>query len=318
MTIAAAAACLGMAPALLAQPSAKVWRIGVLLHNFRLERLRLRALLPEVGLEEGRNLQFEIRSTQGQLDRLDALAAELVAAKVDLIVAPNNTEVLAAKRATQSIPILMLFAAAPVETGLVASLARPGGNVTGTTTNAPELAGKMVEILRETVPRMSRIVFLNEPEYPGMALYQRSAEQAAAAYGLKAATLAVRGPADIDEALRSLERQRPDGVLVATTGAIVGHYRRIVEFMAVQRLPAIYSTAFPVRDGGLVAYAPDFNAMARRNVAMIDKILKGVRPADIPVEEPAEFELVVNLKTARSLGLTVPTSILVRASEVLQ
>lgn len=316
--IAAGAALLSVADVVFAQTSGKVWRIGVLLHNFRFERLRLRALLPEIGLEEGRNLVFEVRSTQGQLDRLDSLAAELVAAKVDLIVALNNTEILAAKRATPTIPILMLYAAAPVETGLVASLARPGGNVTGTTTNAPELAGKMVEVMRDMLPRMTRIAFLNEPDYPGMPLYQRSAERASAAYGITAQTLAVRAPADIDEALKSLERQRPDAVLVATTGTIVGNYRRIVEFMAVQRLPAIYSSSFAVQDGGLVSYSPNFAAMARRNLAMVDKIFKGTRPADIPVEEPAEFELVINLKTAKALGLAVANSILMRATEVIQ
>lgn len=316
--IAAAAVLLCTTDVVFAQTSGKVWRIGVLLHNFRIERLQLRALLPGIGLEEGRNLVFEVRSTHGQLDRLDGLAAELVAAEVDLIVAPNNTEVLAAKRATTTIPILMLYAAAPVETGLVASLARPGGNVTGTTTNSPELAGKMVEVMRDMVPRMTRIAFINEPYYPGMALYQRSAERACAALGIAARTLAVRTPADIDEALKSLERQRPDAVLVATTGSIVASYRRIVEFMALQRLPAIYSTPFPVRDGGLISYSPNFAAMARRNVAMIDKILKGTRPADIPVEEPAEFELVVNGKTARALGLAIPNPILLRASEVLE
>jgi putative ABC transport system substrate-binding protein len=316
--IAAGAALLGVAHLAFAQAAGKVWRIGVLLHNFRFERLRLPALLPEIGLEEGRNLVFEVRSTEGQLDRLDRLAAELVAAKVDLIVAPNNTEILAAKRATPTIPILMLFAAAPVETGLVASLARPGGNVTGTTTNAPELTGKMVEVMHDMLPRMTRIAFLNEPDYPGMPLYQYWAERAAAAYAITARTLAVRAPADIDEALKSLERLRPDAVLVATTGTIIGNYRRIVEFMAAQRLPAIYSTSGPVRDGGLVAYSPSFAALARRNVAMVDKILKGTRPADIPVEEPAEFELVINLKTAKALGMAIADSILMRATEVIR
>lgn len=309
--IAATGAAL-ISPALLAQP-AKVWRFGVLLHNFRFDRMRVRTLLPEIGLEEGRNLQFEVRSTQGQLDRLDALAAELVAAKVDLIIAPNNTEIQAAKRATQTIPIVMLLGAAPVETGLIASLARPGGNVTGTSTNAPELASKMVEVVRDLLQRISSIVFLNEPDYPGMPLYQQAAERAAAAFRIKAETLVVRTPADIDEAFKSLERRRPDAVLVATTGTIIANYRRIIEFMAAQRLPAIYSASFPVPDGGLIAYSPNFVALARRNVGQIDKILKGVRPAEIPVEEPAEFQLVINLKTAKALGLTIPQTLLIRA-----
>jgi putative ABC transport system substrate-binding protein len=301
-----------------AQPAARVWRIGALLHGIRFERLRVRTLLGEVGLEEGRNLQWEVRSTQGQEDRLDALAAELVAAKVDLIVAPSNPEALAAKRATQAIPIVMMYASAPVETGLVASLARPGGNVTGTTTNAPELAGKMVEVMRDLLPRMARIAFLNEPDYPGMPMYQRSADRAAEAMGIKAETLHVRSPADLDAALRNPERRRPDALLVATTGLIVAQYRRILEFTAAQKLPAIWSASFPVPDGGLVAYSPNVVALARRNAAMIDRIFKGTRPADIPVEEPAEFELVLNAKTAKVLGLTIPSSILMRASTVIE
>jgi putative ABC transport system substrate-binding protein len=315
--IIAGAALYSAAHGVLAQPVAKVWRIGVLLHNFRFERLRLRELLPQIGLEEGRNLQFEVRTSQGQADRLNALADELVAAKVDLIVAPNNPEIQAAKQATRTIPILMLFAAAPVETGLVASLARPGGNVTGTTTNAPELAGKMVEVMRDMLPGMRSIAFINEPGYPGMPLYQQSADRAAAAFAIKTETLAIRSPADIDAAFRSLERVRRDAVLVATTGVIIAEYRRIVDFMAAQRLSAIYSTPFAVREGGLVSYSPNFAAMARRNVVMIDKILKGTQPADIPVEEPAEFELLVNLRAAKALGIAIPNTILMRANEVI-
>ncbi len=316
--IVAGAALYAASRGLLAQPTTKVWRFGVLLHDFPFERLRLRALLPEIGLEEGRNLRFEVRRSQGQADRLDALAAELAAAKVDLIVAPNNPEIRAAKRATPTIPILMLYAAAPVETGLVASLARPGGNVTGTTTNAPELTGKMVELMHDILPGMRSIAFLNEPHYPGMPLYQQSADRAAASFGIEADTLAIRSPADIDAAFRSLQRVRRDAVLVATTGVIVAEYRRIVEFMAAQRLPAMYSTSFAVREGGLVSYSPNFAAMARRNLVMVDKILKGTRPADIPVEEPAEFELLVNQRTAKTLGLAIPNTILMRANELIQ
>jgi putative ABC transport system substrate-binding protein len=300
-----------------APPARKTWRIGVLLHNIRFERLGLIGLLPEIGLVEGRNLAFEVRSSQGVEARLDALALELVEAKVDLIVAPNNPEVAAAMRATRTIPILMLFAAAPVETGLVASLARPGANVTGTTTNAPELAGKMVEVLSDLLPGMRRLAFVLEPEYPGMVLYRRFAGLAAQAKQIEARDVPVRTPPDLDRAFEDLTRQRPDAMLVATTGPIAGGYRRIVEYAAVHRLPALYSTSSPVRDGGLISYAPVFAALARRNLAMVAKIMHGTKPADIPVEQPSTFELVLNLRTAQSLGLSVPRSLRLRADEVL-
>jgi putative tryptophan/tyrosine transport system substrate-binding protein len=316
--IVAGGAALAAPRALLAQSPAKVWRFGALLHGIRFERLRLRTLLQEVGLEEGRNLQWEVRSSDGRAERLDALAAELVAAKVDLIVAPGNPEAQAARRATQTIPIVMMFASSPVETGLVASLARPGGNVTGTSTNAPESAGKMVEVMRELLPRMRRIVWLREPDYPGMAMYGRFAEQAAVALGLKSEMLDVRSAVDLDDALRALERSPPDALAVATTGLLIAQYRRVRDFAAAHKLPTLWSASFPVSDGGLIAYSPNFVAMARRNAAQIDKIVKGTRPADIPVEEPAEFELVINLKTAKTLGLTVPQLLLMRAREVIE
>lgn len=316
--IAGGAATLAMPNALFAQAPGKVWRFGALLHGMRFERLRLRTLLPEIGLEEGRNLQWEVRSSEGKADRLDALAAELVAAKVDLIVAPSNPEVQAARRATQTIPIVMMWATSPDELGLVASLARPGGNVTGTSTNAPESAGKMVEVMRDLLPRMRRIVWLREPDYPGIALYGRFAEQAALALGLKSEMLDVRSAADLDAALRTLERSQPDALLVSTTGLLIAQHKRVLDFAAAHKLPTLWSASFAVPAGGLIAYSPNFGAMARRNVAQIDKIVKGTRPADIPVEEPAEFELVINLKTAKALGLVVPQVLLMRANQVIE
>lgn len=301
-----------------AQSGAKVWRVGVLLNTIRFERLTLRQVLIEVGLEEGRNLRFEVRSAQGKPERLDALAAELVAAQVDAIVAATNAEIEAAKRATQTIPILMLYASAPVETGLVATLARPGGNVTGTATNAPELATKMVEVLRDLVPGMKRMAYLYEPDYPGIAFYERATQRAAKAFDIGLAPVAVRAAGEIDAAFARLEREAPDGLLVSMTGPVTETYRRIVAFAAERRLPAVYSAAFPVRDGGLVAYAPDFTALARRAAAMLSRLLKGVGPAEIPVEEPSTFELVVNLKAATALGIPVPARVMLQASEVIR
>jgi putative ABC transport system substrate-binding protein len=304
-----------------AQPASKVYRIGVLLSDIpwgRLALFFLRTPLHHLGYDEGRNLVFEVRSAQGHKDRLAALAAELIAHKVDLIVAPLNPEILAAKRATSTIPIVMIFASTPVESGLVASLARPGGNVTGTAVQSPELAGKMLEALRDAVPRLASAACLLEPEYPGIHLYRHQSERAAEAMGIRLTFVHVHTAAELDGALGLIAQDRPDALLVSMTGAIVAQYPRVIDFAARQRLPALYSTKGPVIDGGLMSYAADFAALARRSVAMIDRILKGARPADLPVEQPAKFELVINLRTAKAIGLTIPQSLLLRADEVIQ
>jgi putative ABC transport system substrate-binding protein len=303
---------------LLAQPAGRLWRIGVLLHNIVFERFRLRSVISDVGLQEGRHFEWVVRSSGGQADRLDALAAELVASGVDLIVAPNNLEIQAAMRATRTIPIVMMYATAPVETGLVAALARPGGNVTGTTTNVPEMAGKMIEVMHDLLPRMARMTYLYEPDYPGMPLYQRAAERAAAVLRIRLEGLAVRVPGDLDAALATLEREQPDAILVSMTGPLLGGFRRVISFAAAHRLPAIYSTTSPIAEGGLLAYAFDSVALVRRTSAIVDKVLRGARPADIPVEEPATFQLAINLKTAAAMGLTVPPTFLLRATEVVR
>jgi len=319
--VVAVGACAVSAPlAGQAQTPGRVYRIGVLLSSLPWETLafRLRTPLRDLGYEEGRNVVFEIRSAQGQEDRLAGLAGELVAAKVDLIVAPLNPEILAAKRVTSTIPIVMVFSSTPVESGLVASLARPGRNVTGTTVQAPELAGKMLEALRDAVPRLVRVACLVEPEYPGMHLYRRQTERAAEAMGIRLTFVNVHTAAELDGALGLIAQTRPDALFVSMTGAIVAQYRRVIDFAARQRLPALYSTGGPVIDGGLMSYAADFAALTRRSAAMIDKILKGAKPVDLPVEQPTKFELVVNLKTAKALGITIPQSLLLRADEVIQ
>ena len=303
------------------QQIGKVWRIGVLLHNIRWENSFdswVKNPLKELGYEEGRNLQFELRSSQGQQSRLDGLAAELVAAKVDLILAPLNDEIQAARKATSTIPVVMMYGTAPVEVGLIASLARPGGNVTGTTTNAPELSGKMIEVVRDAVPRLRRLTSLADADYPGMALYGVQMERAAAALGIKVVFRNVRSVEDLDMALQEIERNRPDAISVGMTGAILANVRRVIEFAASRRVPAIYSIKSPVLYGGLMSYSADFGVMVKRNAWMIDRIFKGAKPADIPVEEPRQFELVINLKTAKALGLTIPQALLLRADEVIQ
>ena len=311
--------CLATTGAALEQAARKVRRVGVLLNNIPWESLAwVAAALREMGYEECRNLLLDVRSAQGHEDRLAALAAELVAARVDLILAPLNPEILAARRATSTIPIVMMYAVAPVETGLVASLARPGGNITGTATNAPELAGKMIEILHDAVPRMTLVTAMADPDFPGMALYSRASETAAAALAVRYKLLPVRTVADLEQSLALLERDRPDAILVAMTGVLIAEVRRVIEFAARQRLPALYSTRSPVADGGLVSYAPDFVALGRRTVATMAKILNGAKPADISIEQPNRFKLTINLKTARAMGLAIPQSLLLRADEVIE
>ena len=304
-----------------AQAAGKTYRIGILASvapRAGVGPVLLLAALRELGYEEGRNLIIDYRLAEGQQDRLPALAADLVANKVDLIVAFLNPEILAAKRATTTIPIVMAFSQAPMESGLVASLARPGGNVTGTTIQGPETAGKILEVLRDAVPRVKRVTILWEPEYPGMELYRRATERAAEAMGIRLTLLPGRSLAEMETAFAAIARERPDALYVVTTGAIATHRARVIEFAARQRVPAIYTGKVPVTEGGLMSYSQDFGPLVRRTAAIIDRILKGAKPADLPVEQPTTFELVINLKTAKALGITIPQSVLIRADEVIQ
>ena len=246
------------------------------------------------------------------------LASELVASKPDVLLGLTNPDVLALKRATSVVPIVMMYVSGPVETGLVTTLSRPGGNITGTTTNTFDVAGKMTQVLRDTVPGLSRITWLAEPDYPGMARYWKSASEAAAAMGVRATMAPVRSVPDLSVALANLERDRPDALGVSTTGVVTEHIVRIVEFAAQHRLPTLYSTAGAVSQGGLMSYGPDFAAINRRIASMVDKILKGAKPMDIPVEEPARFLLIINMKTARAIGLNIPKAVLLRADELVE
>jgi putative ABC transport system substrate-binding protein len=310
------AAALGCALPGFAQPTPKVYRIGVLSELF--PRLLVIGMLPAFGYEEGRNLLVDFKFAQGKPELLPALAAELVAAKPDLILAPLNTEAAVLKRVTSSIPILMMYVSAPVETGLIASLARPGGNLTGTTTNAPQVAGKMTQLLREAVPGSSRIAWISDPAYPGMPLYIQATERVAKAMGFRLTTLAVRTLPDLEGALAALGHDRPDALVVANTGVITAQMAHIIEFVSHAKIPTLYSTRTPVANGGLMSYGPDFAEINRRDAAMIDKILKGTKPSDIPVEEPSKFLLTLNLKAARSMGFTFPQALLLQADEVIE
>jgi putative ABC transport system substrate-binding protein len=311
---------LGVTPLAEAQQAGKVYRIGILSQTFPRGSFALFFLgLRNLGYEEGRNIVFDFRYAEGREDRLPGLAADMVASKVDLIVAPLNTDILAAKRATSTIPIVMLYAMAPVESKLVASLAHPGGNVTGTTISAPETAGKMLEVLHDAVPHATRITILWEPEFPGMELYRRETEHAAEALGIRLTLLPVRTLVELETAFTVIVRNRPDALYVVPTGALSTHRARVIEFAARQRLPAMYTGSKTlVVEGGLISYTPDVSALMPRAVAITDRILKGAKPADLPVEQPTKFALVINLKTAKALGLTIPQSLLLRADEVIE
>lgn len=302
----------------LAQPAAgKVWRIGVLSLSFKHLDFFF-DVLAALGYKVGGNLIIDYRFAQGRLDRMPALAAELVAAKPDLLLGPSNVDVAKLKRATSTIPIVMMYAWGPVETGLIASLARPGGNITGTTTNSFETAGKMTEVLRDAVAGLSSLRWLYDPDYPGMSLAKTFASQAGASMGVRVTYVDIRTVADLDAALADLRRNRPDAIGVAMTGTVLENVKRVIEVAAQIKLPALYSTSGPVRNGGLMSYGPDFSAVHGRIAAMVDKILKGAKPRDIPVEEPARYQLLINMKTALDMGLVIPPSLLLRADEVIQ
>jgi putative ABC transport system substrate-binding protein len=302
-----------------AQPEGKIYRIGV--HSRYVPRERF-ALIPtalrELGWVEGRNVRFEYRFAEGQANRLPGLAKELVGAQVDLIIALANDDILAAKQATTSIPIVMVFSLIPVEMGFVDSLARPGGNITGTTIQAPETAGKMFEVLGEAVPQTRHVAVIWEEGFPGMDAYRRAGEVAIAKLGMRWTLYPVHVAADLDAAFAQIPRARPDALYVVPTGAIYTHRARVIEFAARERLPAIYTSDAMAVEGGLIAYTADTAALAARASTYIDRILRGARPADLPVEQPAKYNLVVNLSAAKAIGLKFPQSILLRADLVIE
>jgi putative ABC transport system substrate-binding protein len=300
------------------QPAQKVYRIGYLSAPTResvangvdafLRKLR------ELGWVEGRNLEIEYRWAEGNVDRLPALAAELVARNVDLIVAPAGSAALAAKNATTRIPIVMIFATSPVEMKLVASLARPGGNVTGTTlTPGPGIFGKQLQILKEMVPSITRVAFLGNPADPEWVLVSREVDAASRVLGIRLQLLEARGPEDFDAAFAAMARERADGLLVPGGSTFLVHRARLAELASRARIPAMYGFRESVEAGGLMAYAVNLADFVGRSAVYVDRILKGAAPADLPVEQPTRFELSVNLRAAKAIGLTVPESLLQRA-----
>ena len=271
--------------------------------------------LRDLGYVEGRTIAIEYRWAQGSPERIPDLTAELVRLKVDVIVTSGQFA-LAAKQATSTIPIVMSVSADPVGSGLVASLARPGGNITGLTVMSPELSEKRMELLKEALPKLSRVAVLRDPGQPPTTL--RRTEAAARALGLRLQTLEVRDINDLEPALAAAKKGRAGALNILDSSFFAAHRARIVEAVARTRLPAMYYQREFVDLGGLMSYAPHFPDLFRRAATYVDKILKGAKPADLPVEQPTRFELIVNLKTAKALGLTIPPSILIRADQVIQ
>jgi putative ABC transport system substrate-binding protein len=275
--------------------------------------------LRRLGYVEGQNLTIEYRWAGDRDDQLGTLATDLVRSKVDVIVVEGHTPAIkAAIAATKTIPIVMAVSGDPVGTGLVASLARPGGNVTGLTILTPDLAGKRLELLKEAVPKLGRVATIWNAANPVKLLDWRETQAAAQKLGLKLQSLEVREPADFDGAFDIGARDRADGLVVFADGLINSHRKRILDFAIKTGLPAMYPYKEFVTDGGLMSYAPSYPDLFRRAAIDVDKLLKGTKPADIPVEQPTKFELVINLKTAKALGLTMPPMLLAPADEVIE
>jgi putative ABC transport system substrate-binding protein len=274
--------------------------------------------LRELGYIEGENIIIEWRSADASHERLAALASELVHLPVDLIVVRGNEPAQAAKDASPTMPVVMALSGDPVGTGVVASLAHPGGQVTGLTAMAPQLAGKRLEVLKDAVPELSRVGTLWNPSLPPHLPEFDETETAAAALGLQLQSLEVRSPADFAQSFAAALAERAQALLVFTGGLNSSQAPRITEFALRHRLPTMYALREHADAGGLMAYGPSYLAMHRRAAYYVDRILKGTRPADLPVEQPREFDFVINLKTAQALGLSLPQHVLLQATEVIQ
>ena len=272
--------------------------------------------LRELGYVEGRNLAIEYRSAEGSIDRLPELAAELVRLKVDCIVTAGAAPTLAAKQATGAIPIIMTNNADPVNDGLIASLARPGGNITGLTNTASDLAGKRLELLKEAIPKLSRVVFFLDVRRPSSDL--KETEAAARMLKVQINSVAIKSSEDFENGFRSIVKTRPDAFIADRGGFFVTHQKGLVELAVKYRLPGMYPEQEFVLAGGLMTYATNISDLYRRAAVYVDKILKGAKPGDLPVEQPTKFELVINLKTAKQIGLTIPPNVLARADKVIK
>jgi len=323
VTLVAAASAAAWPPAANAQQAGKIARLGYLASNLAnqgpLEAFRQG--LRDLGYVEGRNVVIEYRDAQGKLEPLASLAAELIALKVDVIVASSTAAALAAKQMTSVVPIVFATVPDPVGTGLVASLARPGSNVTGLSNLNADLVGKCLEYLKQAIPSVRRVAVLWQPGAFGERTEKQmltAAEVAARALGTQLILVEARAPADIDKAFAEITGARADALTVLVSGMLLGERKRLVDFAAQHRLPAIYTFRELVDAGGLMSYGVSLADLFRRAASYVDKILKGAKPAELPVEQPIKLEFVVNLKTAEAIGLTVPPTIIARADEVIE
>jgi putative tryptophan/tyrosine transport system substrate-binding protein len=305
-----------------AQQSAKVPRIGYLtVASLSSNVARIEAFrqgLRELGYVEGKNIVIEWRSTEGKFERQSELAAELVHLKVDVIVSSGPTMTRAAKEATATIPIVMAQDSDPVENGFVASLARPGGNITGLSVLSPELSGKQLELLKEIVSKLSRVAVIGNSNEPANPKTLKEIELVAGSFGVQLQPLDVRGSKDIETAFRAATKAHADALIVLASAIVTDHRTKIANLALKSRLPAIYSSSIWVDDGGLMSYGTSLNDLSRRAATYVDKILKGAKPADLPVEQPTKFEFIINLKATRQIGLTIPPNVLVRADKVIK
>jgi putative ABC transport system substrate-binding protein len=307
-----------------AQQAGKVPRIGFLSLTSPSDRPPLldafRQRLRELGWVEGQSIVIDYRYAEGRVDRLPDLAAELVRLKVDLIVASAGTQVAtAAKNATETTPVVMIAVRDPVGTGLIASLARPGGNVTGVSGYAGlESVAKQLELLKETVPKMRRVAILSNPSNAYHQLAIREVNVRARSLGVQLQLLEARGPNEFDGAFAAMAKERVEALLVLSDGIFSSHRTRLADLAARSRLPAVYGIRESVEAGGLMSYGPSFLDFYRLAATYVDRIVKGAKPADLPVEQPTKYELVINLKTAKALGLTISQSLLQRADQVIE
>jgi ABC-type uncharacterized transport system substrate-binding protein len=304
-----------------AQQATKIWRVGYLGYAHPTEARNMAAFrerLRDLGYVEGKNLVIESRSVESSFERLPALAAELVGLKVDVIAAYGNPTIVALKRATHTIPIVMIIGGDPVGAGLVSSLARPGGNVTGLSSRMEGLIAKWLELLTQTVPGMTRVGVLTAPSLPGNVTALQEIKTAGQRTGIAVLGLEARGRDAIERAFAALTKARAQGLIVLPSPVMLTHQTQIVELAAKNRLPAIYPWQEFAESGGLMAYSPNRTEMYRRSATFVDKILKGAKPAELPIEQPTKFELVINLKTAKALGLTIPQSVLGRADHIIE
>jgi putative ABC transport system substrate-binding protein len=316
--LAAAVVLTSMGPAH-AQPPKEIPRIGVLWESTIARRAEaFRQGLRELGYIEGRDVVIETRTAEGRLLGISALAAELVQRNVDVILTTGTTTTQAAKRATSTIPVIMTFVSDPVEAGFVASLARPGGNITGLTNLGPELSGKWLELLKEIAPKASRVGILMNPTTRAHGVLVKEMTGAAKTLALQLQSVDIRDANALEGARAALKKARPDALIVLLPPASGDQQKRILEFAAMHRIPAIYHWPEFVDAGGLAYYGASIQEMYRRAATYVDRILKGAKPGDLRVEQPAMFELVINLKTAKALGLTIPPSVLLRADQVIE